>query len=281
MVGELVMTSILITGSNGYIARNIASRLKNCEITFTNRTNLNPINTEEVDNFFKDKYFDVVLHTAIKGGTRLTPDENEIVYQNCLMHFNILKNQDRYGKYISFGSGAEFDRATDIDEYSAFENCLPKDAYGMSKWFIANSGDFHQKFYNIRIFNIFNEDELPSRMIKGNIFRYINKENMIIHQDKYMDFMYFDDFMQIINFYIENEDCPKSINCCYKEKYLLSDIASFINNLSDHKVNIEILNETLGNSYIGKFELDDYSIKVNNLENGIEACYDYYLKNGQ
>ena len=275
------MKSILITGSNGYIARNIASRLKNCEVTLTNRTNLNPINTEEVDNFFKDKYFDVVLHTAIKGGTRLAPDENEIVYQNCLMHFNFLKNQDRYGKYISFGSGAEFDRATDIDEYSVFEKSLPKDAYGMSKWFIANSGNYHQKFYNIRIFNIFNEDELPSRMIKGNIFRYKNKENMIIHQDKYMDFMYFDDFMQIINFYIENKDCPKSINCCYKEKYLLSDIANIINNLSDHKVNIEIQNESLGNSYIGKFELEDYSINVNNLENGIEACYDYYLKNGQ
>ena len=40
-------------------------------------------------------------------------------------------------------------------------------------------------------------------------------------------------------------------------------------------------NEALGNSYIGKFELDDYFINVNNLENGIEACYNYYLKNGQ
>jgi hypothetical protein len=62
---------------------------------------------------------------------------------------------------------------------------------------------------------------------------------------------------------------------------LLSDVASIINNLSQHKVTIEIQNEALGNSYIGKFELDDYFINVNNLENGIEACYNYYLKNGQ
>lgn len=275
------MKSILITGSNGYIARNIAKRLHGFDVTLTNRNNLNPLNSEEVDVFFKDKYFDVVLHTAIKGGTRLLPDEPDFVYQNCLMHFNILRNNNSYGKYISFGSGAELDRAIDINEDSDYLNPLPLDPYGMSKILIAKSGETFEKFYNIRIFNIFNEDELPSRMIKGNIFRYINKEKMVIHQDKYMDFMYFDDFMKIINYYIENEACPKSINCSYKNKYLLSEIASIINKLDLHKVEIEIQNGVLGNSFIGKFELDNLNIEVNGLEYGIRQCYLSYLNNGK
>jgi GDP-L-fucose synthase len=274
------MKSILITGSNGFIARNIASRLFGYNVTLTNRTNLNLLNSDEVDTFFKDKYFDVVLHTAIKGGTGLSPDEPDFVYQNCLMHFNILKNNNMYGKYISFGSGAEIDRSTNINEESDYLNPFPLDPYGMSKILIAKSGETFDKFYNIRIFNIFSEDELPTRMIKANIFRYINKEKIVIHQDKFMDFMYFDDFMKIINFYIENNKCPKSINCSYKKKYLLSDIGSIINNLDLHKVEIEIQSGQIGNSYTGKFELDKYGIEVDSFEKGIQQCYLHYLKNG-
>jgi GDP-L-fucose synthase len=274
------MKSILITGAKGYIARNIASKLDNCNVTLTDRTTLNPLNSDDVDAFFKDKYFDVVFHTAIKGGTRLAPDEENFVYQNCLMHFNLLKNEKHYGKYISFGSGAEFDRATNVNENSNFDKSLPTDPYGMSKILIAKSGESFEKFYNLRIFNIFDEDELPTRMIKGNIYRYINKEKIVIHQDKYMDFMYFDDFMKIINYYIQNEKCPKSINCSYENKYLLSDIALIINNLDSHKVEVEIQDGQLGKSYTGKFELDHYGIEVNNLERGIQQCYSHYLKNG-
>jgi nucleoside-diphosphate-sugar epimerase len=273
------MKKILITGSNGFIARNISARLSDCEITLTNRSNLNPLIAADVDNFFKDKYFDVVLHTAIKGGTRLAEDESEYVYQNCLMHFNILRNQQSYGKYISFGSVAELDRALDIDEFSPYLTSLPIDPYGMSKILIARSGEVFDKFHNIRIFNIFNEDELPTRMIKGNIFRYINKDQMVIHQDKYMDFMYFDDFMKIINFYINEKDCPKVINCSYEKKYLLSDIALYINSLSDYKVDIQILDGAIGKSYIGKYELGDYGIVTGTLEDGISKCYKYYLEN--
>lgn len=273
------MKKILITGSNGFIARNITARLINCEITLTNRSNLNPLIASDVDNFFKDKYFDVVIHTAIKGGTRLAEDESEFVYQNCLMHFNILRNQQSFGKYISFGSGAELDRALDIDQSSTYVKSLPIDPYGMSKILIARSGEAFDKFYNIRIFNIFNEDELPTRMIKGNIFRYINRESMVIHQDKYMDFMYFDDFMKIVNFYIYEKDCPKVINCSYEKKYLLSDIARYINLLSDYNVDIQILDDTIGKSYIGKYELGDYGIVIGTLEDGISKCYKYYLEN--
>jgi GDP-L-fucose synthase len=272
------MKSILITGSNGYIARNIASKLDNCNVTLTDRTTLNPLNSDDVDAFFKDKYFDVVFHTAIKGGTRLAPDEENFVYQNCLMHFNLLKNEKHYGKYISFGSGAEFDRATNVNGNSNFDKRLPTDPYGMSKILIAKSGESFEKFYNLRIFNIFDEDELPTRMIKGNILRYINHEDMIIHQNKLMDFMYFDDFMKIVNFYVYEQDCPKTINCSYKEKYLLSDIAEIINSLGKHKVNINIENKEIANSYIGKYELDIYNIKVDGLVSGLEKCYLSYLK---
>jgi nucleoside-diphosphate-sugar epimerase len=271
------MKSILITGSNGYIARNINSSLKNCNVTLTNRDNLNLLCSSEVDNFFYNKYFDVVLHTAVAGGSRLVSDNQECFYKNCVMHFNLLKNSDNFGKYISFGSGAELDREKNIDETSNYLDRFPVDPYGMGKNFVARSGENVSKFYNIRIFNVFNEDELSSRMIKNNLLKYINNEKMIIHQDRYMDFMYFEDFMKIVNHYIHSENCKKSINCSYKDKFLLSDITRIINNLDSYKVEVEIENKNLGNSYIGRYDLDDYAFDLEGLESGIKKCYKYFL----
>jgi hypothetical protein len=76
---------------------------------------------------------------------------------------------------------------------------------------------------------------------------------------------------------VYEENCPKTINCSYKEKYLLSDIAEIINSLGEHKVNISIENKNMANSYIGNYELDDYNIKVDGLVSGIEKCYQSYL----
>jgi UDP-glucose 4-epimerase len=274
------MKKILITGSKGYIARNIAARLKNCDLFLVDRSMLDLENNKEVDAFFENRFFDIVINTAIKGGTRLQPDQPEFVFKNCLIHFNLLRNNKMYGKYISLGSGAEFDRLNDITDINE-KKSLPIDPYGMSKILIANTGKEYEKFYNLRIFNIFCEDELPTRMIKSNTLRYIKKEDIIIHQDKLMDFMYIDDFIKILNFYIDNDKCPKEINCTYKKKYLLSDIANIINNLSNYKVNIQIQCAQVAKSYIGKYELDKLNIEFGSLEMGIKLCYDYYLRNGQ
>lgn len=268
------MKKILITGANGYIASNIASCLSDdYDLTLTTRQNLEVTNAEEVDNFFKDKYFDVVFHTAIKGGSRLAEDLPEYVHTNLSMHFNILRNEKHYGKYISFGSGAELDRAYSMNESSNYISSLALDPYGMSKNLIAKSGYFSDKFYNIRIFNIFNHNELKTRMIKGNILRYIQKQNISVFDNRFMDFMYFDDFMKIIKYYIETENPQKDCNCSYQEKFTLYDVAQIINNLDSHKVEVELENTKLKNSYVGKYDLQKMDLELKGLVTGIKECY--------
>ncbi len=268
------MKKILITGANGYIASNIASCLSDdYDLTLTTRQNLEVTNAEEVDNFFKDKYFDVVFHTAIKGGSRLAEDLPEYVHTNLSMHFNILRNEKHYGKYISFGSGAELDRAYSMNESSNYISSLALDPYGMSKNLIAKSGYFSDKFYNIRIFNIFNYNELKTRMIKGNILRYIQKQNISVFDNRFMDFMYFDDFMKIIKYYIETENPQKDCNCSYQEKFTLYDVAQIINNLDSHKVEVDLENTELKNSYVGKYDLQKMDLELKGLVTGIEECY--------
>lgn len=250
---------ILITGKNGYIGRNLSKKL-NLDITSVGREDFDLTDRESTNNWFKDKYFDVVIHTAILGGSRLKQDNETVFFQNLSMFYNLLYNQDKFSQVISLGSGAELG--------------YPTDYYGLSKNIIHRIIQDEPQFNNLRIFAVFNEDELDSRFIKANIKRYINKEPLIIHQNKVMDFFYMDDLVSLVKETILYPQL-KTVNCCYDAKYSLLDIAHTINGLSDYKCEIQIDNKSLGKPYIGQYE--ELNIKYIGLYEGIKRTYNKLL----
>lgn len=263
--------NILVTGSNGYIGRNLAKLLKHENLFLGTKQNLNLL--DNLESFFDNKYFDTVIHCATSGGNRLQSDDNSWVYENCFMINNLMKHSKKFGRLIHFGSGAELDRSRDINGNNVFES-FPLDPYGMSKNFIAKSFYTNDKFYNLRIFNVFNEDELKSRMVRGSILRYMNHEDIIIQQNKYMDFIHMDDLFQIVNHFIYHSNLPKIVDCCYKEKSSLLDIANIINNLSSHKSNIKIEVDGLSKRYCGDYNtISKLNIYLSNLKDSIQKTY--------
>lgn len=263
---------ILITGSNGFIARNLIKGLSEHQITAVSRQNLNLLDTNAVDEFFKDKAFDLVIHCATEGGSRLKEDDSKVLHNNLTMFYNLLKHRSKYRKFINFGSGAELDRRTDINLiYPNYKKSFPIDPYGMSKNIIARTMDPLNDFHNIRIFNVFGEDELDTRFIKASIKRYINKESIVIHQNKLMDFFYIEDLINLIKYFINNSVFPNEINCSYKMKYSLNDVAKIINSLSDYEVPIIIEDKEWSNCYIGN--PITIPVKLKGLEEGIKQMY--------
>jgi len=221
---------ILITGGNGYIARSLNKGLwKGADrpnITSITRKDFDLTDREATNNWFNDKYFDVVIHTAVVGGSRLKKDNGDIFYKNIQMFYNLLNNRHRFGKLIHFGSGAELG--------------MPTDPYGLSKKVISKIIDAEPYFYNIRIYGVFDENELDTRFIKSNIKRYINKEPIQIYQNKSMDFFYMKDLIKLVKHYIHERYLPKNIDCSYKQYHPLDEIADIINTLSNYEVEIEI-----------------------------------------
>ena len=242
--------NILITGGNGYIAKSLSDGLwrgmNRYDITSITRKDFDLTDREATSKWFKDKYFDVIIHTAVVGGSRLHNDDADVLYQN----------KHCFGKLINFGSGAELG--------------MPNDPYGLSKKVISNFIDAEPFFYNIRIYGVFNENEWDTRFIKSNIKRYINKEHINIHQDKLMDFFYMKDLIKLVDYYITEKHIPKNIDCTYSQSYSLLDIAHVINNLSDYKVGI-VAKTTKVKDYVGKFNLPD--LKWIGLEKGIKDTY--------
>mgnify|MGYP003624290137 FL=1 len=251
--------NVLITGGNGYIAKNLAENLTQYNITSITRKDFDLTNREATDKWFNKKHFDVVIHTAIKGGSRLQSDNESVFYQNLQMFYNLYYNRHNFNKFIHFGSGAELG--------------TPSNPYGLSKKIINDLIKYEHGFFNIRIFGVFDENELDTRFIKSNIKNYINHKPLVIDQNKYMDFFYMEDLIKVINEYIIGNpyhSLSKIIECSYKKKHTLLDIANFINTLSTYKVPIKQLDPSIGDSYIGT---TIPNLQLMGLEKGINQVY--------
>ena len=258
---------ILVTGKTGYLSKALVNFFSiNHEVTCIGRQDLILTDRNSVEGWFKDKYFDAVLHTAISGGNRLTLETDAVLSDNVKMFFNLLNQKDKYNKFINFGSMAEYD---------LYDSC-----YGLSKHIIAKYIKDESKFYNLRICGLFDHNDLDTRFIKANIKRYIQKKDITIHNNKRMDFIYMKDLIKIIDYYISNNNLPKEVDCVYSKKYSLIDVANLINNLNTHRCKINIENNTSIKDYIGKNKvLKNLKLEFIGLEEAIKETYQLLLKN--
>jgi len=249
---------ILITGGNGYIAKSLYTAFKDIyDVTSICRNDFDLTSFQSMNKFFQDKYYDVVIHCAVSGGSRLKQETSADMDINLAMYYNLLQHKSHYGKLIHFGSGAEL--------YN------PDSPYGLSKLVISKSISNIDNFYDIRIYAVFDENELPTRFIKSNILRYINNEPMEIYENKEMDFFYMKDLIKIVDHCIQINDPYKSaIHCTYTDVFRLRQIAEMINNLDTHRVRIEVERDN-GKPYTGAF--NDLVLPYDGLESGIKETY--------
>jgi len=251
------MKKILITGKSGYIASELKKYFFNkYEITIIGREDFSLEDEKETNKFFQKSFYDVVIHSAILGGNRLYPDSIECLKTNINIFLNILNNKNNFGKLINFGSGAQF--------------TLSPKYYGLSKKLINGFVKETENFYDLRIYGVFNENELESRFIKRSIKSNLCKENIHIFNNKMMDYIYMDDLCSLVEYYIKENNPPKEIDCCYKDKVTLFNIAQYINSISDFKSKIKLESHSYDH-YIGpKIKLP---IKVIGLQEGIKRTF--------
>ena len=252
---------ILITGANGYIGKTLHNALRDIHyVTAITRKEVELADAAAVDKFFKNShFFDVVIHCATAGAVSPRSEDWNIMDNNLKMYYNLLQNKRRYDRLIHFGSGAE--------------TYLPSTPYGYSKRVIAKSILNQDNFYNLKIFAVFDENELETRFIKANILRYINNKPMQIHQDKTMDFFYMQDLIKVVEYYISEKNPPKEFDCVYNRIHRLSFIANIINNLDKHKVDVVISESQEATPYTSNYRNVELPIEFLGLVEGIENTY--------
>ena len=95
------MIKLLITGTNGFIGKNLKEYFekKNYEFYNPKRKDLNLLNSNHVEDYIKKNKSDVVIHSSVNMDS---------INENLKMYFNLEKLSNQCEKLICIGSGVEF-----------------------------------------------------------------------------------------------------------------------------------------------------------------------------
>jgi GDP-L-fucose synthase len=274
--------NILITGCNGFIGRNLVQYFKQEHNVFAcGRKQLDLLDRMAVDRFFKENNIDIVLHTAVVGGNRVDNDTFQTVVDNLTMFDNLYNNRDRFGKMISFGSGAEFDRSKMTCELreTDFLSNVPSDFYGLVKNIIARRiRDTNKNIYNLRLFGCFGCDEPDHRFIRSAIKCILNGVPITIHDDIRMDFFYVQDVCRVVEHHIYNEVPSREVNLVYADKTKLSDVVAIIFDETGKKVDVSI-EQNSSRCYNGNGDLlQNLGVQMTGLREGIREVYEREIR---
>jgi nucleoside-diphosphate-sugar epimerase len=265
--------NILLTGGNGFIAMEIFNSLKD-EFTFIkkSRNEMNLLDIDAIDRVFSENHIDIVIHTAIVGGRRTQKEDFDVVYYNLLSYENLMNICKKYNTvklFVNIGTCASFSRQRNIENEKEenLETYIPKDYYGFSKFLIEKDMLYRKlpfKCINLRVFNIFCENELDDRFIKGSILKALRNDDIHIFNDIYFDFFSSFDFIKIIRKVITNYDSfiYTDYNITYTEKYKLSSIGNYIIKKLNSSSKLIIDDESTSNISGNNERLDSLNIEL-------------------
>ena len=309
---------ILITGGLGFIGQNFAKHcLKNkfkidiidikqkpkiADILFNfkkiNYSKINLSNKKKVNNFFKNKQYDYVVHFAANFANQNSVDN---IYKdmntNIKGTINLLETikELKIKKFIYISSSCVYPSKEMLSEN---QKCYPHETpYAISKF----TGELYTKFYNdyyklpsaiIRIFNTYGPGEKAHKyrnVIPNWIDRAFKNQDLLItgNGKETRDFTFIDDAIyNIFNAMLfKSKDCI-IINSCTGKKTKIIDLAYKIIKICNSKSKIRVLNKRRKwDQIIKRMGSQKYLAKIignkksKTLDYGLEKTIKWYKSN--
>lgn len=280
------MQKILLTGGSGFIGRNIRESYlaQKYDIVSPSHNVLDIADTESVDKFFAHRYFDVVLHTAVKPGHRAAIDKQNLFYTNVRMFENLERNRDRFGKLINFGSGAIYDVSSDnagVTENDIYKN-MGADDHSFTKYVVHKQIDNLPNFYDLNIFGIFGKyEDYSIRFISNAICKSLFNLPITLRQNRRFSYLYVNDLPPILEYFIENNPRFKSYNIVPDDFVELRDIATQVSEISGNS-DVRIANNGYGLNYYGdnsRLRSEIRDLRFTPINTAIRELYNWYREN--
>lgn len=270
---------ILVTGAGGYVGKSIVRHLKDkYDVTGITRNEVDLTNRSEVRRFLTThNHYNIIIHCAIEGGSRLKVDDANVLHNNLLMFSNIMEFASPSSKIINIGSGAEYDRRNPIQPDKP-KNTIPTDPYGMSKYFIAQHLRGIPNGYNLRIFGVFDENESETRFIKTAINSTLRGAVFNVLGPLEMSFIYMNDFIWMLERVINDEtNGVREFDCVYPNDPKNDDLTEIADYICEKDVlggrGYEVIVNRGPWTYLGTApEWVDYS-KLIGIRGGIDETY--------
>lgn len=278
---------ILVIGKNGFIGKSIIEYFYSKNdfiITGTSSDELDLLDETAVYKFLKKGYFDIVINTAIftKSKHLLKSANNELEY-DLRTFFNLAKYNYLYGKMIYFGSGAEYNKEFPICSVTEEEwiHMIPSTDYGFAKYIMNQYAEKSENIYNLRVFGIYGKNEdYRRKFITGSCAKAVCNLPITIRQNVLFDYLYIDDFCQIIEkFLILEKPQYHSYNLSSGRQIDLLTLAQLVKKVSKKNIPIIVCKNGLAKEYTAdnqRLLKEIGAIKLTDFEETIRTLYDYF-----
>jgi len=260
---------ILVTGARGFVGSFISKHLTKKHTVLTpTREELDLLNLEQVETWFKNNKVDVVVHCALSGREVLSSTDPIYLSDGLLMFRNLWLQKHHYSRFVNLGTAYEFDLTQDnnnVLEYD-FVQHLPKTSYGYAKNLVARIIRDTPNFFSLKLFGVFHETEKSNRFFQ----RVKLQDEVVINNDIYLDYIYLPDIFPMLDRMVEGRSQHSDVNMVYPHKYRLSDMAKVLcNHLGLSVSKIKITNPTGNNLTGNSVALDSYNFNLIGLEQGL------------
>ncbi len=270
-----MVKNVLLTGTGGFVGSALQLHFQGkYNILAPRSSQLNLTDFEEVRKYFSQNEIDFVVHCANKGGARGVLDDRSVVEDNLKMFHN-LKNCLGKKRMITFGSGAQYEKARPLKKVSekSLGELIPQDPYGYSKYLQAQEVLKTDNVLCLNIFGSYGKGEKNNRFPSDAITKNIQSEPIVINQNVVFDYLYIEDLCKIVEYFVENKPKERIINITPTQSISLLEIAQIVNEISDFESEIVIKNSELNNEYTG-----DNSILLKEIEGFEFTSYKEGLK---
>lgn len=272
---------ILLTGSSGFIGKNLKAYLQDKYTLLTPKSfELNLTNEEMVKRYFKENKIDFIIHCASVGGARGIADKDTTLEENLAMVEYLLKYKNLTTRMILFGSGAMYDKSRNLHKVKESEigKVIPKDLYGKSKLLLAQQIKNRQDSVMLNIFACYGYGEKQNRFPSYAINQVLKGEDIMINQNVVFDYLFVEDMTKIVEYFIKNIPQDNIINITPTLSCSLFDIAKIVKKLSGKNVDINVAHSTMNNEYTAdnSLLLKNYpNLAFTSMQNGLEKLYRY------
>lgn len=236
------MTRILVTGSKGFIGKQVVEHLKSCDI-ISDSIDSKRIDLKDIEEVMKLDKSDIVIHLG--GKTIKGLEWNEYFHNNVIGTLNILeycikKNIKKMIFVSSYVYGNP--KYSPIDEKHPIS---PHNAYTRSKYLAEQLCEFFAKNSDLNViilrpFNIFGKT-LPKGFLISNLLKSIktNEKITIVNKNSRRDFLHVDDLIDVI-LKIKDYDCKFEIfNIGSGKSYSFNEIIEKIEKIEKIKLNVQ------------------------------------------